>query len=336
MNIKRFIDFQRAVARLLLTAVAVVAGGLSMQALAAATITASAASPDARVAYRMVHVDGIRIFYREAGPRNAPALLLMHGFPSSSHMFRNLIPALANRYHVVAPDYPGFGYSDFPDPKRFRYSFDSYARLMDKFTQQLGLSRYALYIQDYGAPIGLRLALLAPERVTALIVQNGNAYEEGLSRDWDPLKAYWRDPSPANREKLRGWLTADGIRLQYAAGLSTEQAALLSPDTWHLDWALLSRPGNIDVQLDLFGDYQTNVALYSKFQAFFREHQPPTLIVWGCKDPFFTVEGARAYRRDIPDAELQLLDAGHFALETNAAEITALVRDFLRRRLTTG
>lgn len=290
---------------------------------------------DTKVQHRFIVVDGVRIFYREAGSKDAPTLLLMHGFPSSSHMFRHLIPALADRYHVVAPDYPGFGNSDFPDPKSFRYSFESYARIMVKFTQAIGLKWYALYIQDYGAPVGLRLALLAPERVTALIVQNGNAYDEGLSKEWDPLRAYWREPTPANSEKLRGWLNPEGIRLQYTAGLPSSQFTLLSPETWMLDWSLLSRPGNIDVQLDLFGDYQTNVALYPKFQAFFREWQPPTLIVWGKYDPFFTVEGAKAYKRDLPNAELHLLDAGHFALETHGPEITALIRESLGRRLGT-
>lgn len=280
--------------------------------------------------YRSVRVDGLKLFYREAGSPDAPALLLLHGFPTSSHMFRNLIPALADRYHVVAPDYPGFGYSDFPDRPQFRYGFASYAEIIDKFTQAIGLNRYALYIQDYGAPVGLRLALRAPERVTALIVQNGNAYEEGLSDAWAPIKTYWHEPTAANREKLRGWLTLDGTRSQYTTGLSDSQVELVSPDSWMLDWSLLSRPGNIDLQLDLFGDYQTNVALYPQFQAFFREHRPPTLIAWGRNDPFFTVAGAQAYRRDLPNAELHLLDAGHFALETNGAEIAAHIRRFLR------
>lgn len=304
-----------------------------MQAEAAEHQTPGPEVPAPGVAYRNIEIDGVRTFYREAGPADAPTLLLMHGFPSSSHMFRELIPGLADRYHVIAPDYPGFGYSDFPDRERFSYSFDSYARLMDRFARRLGLEHYALYIQDYGAPIGLRLALLAPERVSALIVQNGNAYEEGLSADWDALKEYWRDPTARSRDKLRGWLTADGIRQQYTAGLSTEQAARISPDTWSLDWSLLNRPGNIDLQLDLFADYRSNVALYPQFQRFLRERRPPTLIVWGRHDPFFTVEGAQAYRRDIPDAELHLLDTGHFALETHASQIIALIRDFLARRL---
>lgn len=289
----------------------------------------AATAEQRRTHYRTVQIDEIKLFYREAGSPAAPALLLLHGFPTSSHMFRDLIPALADRYHVVAPDYPGFGYSDSPDRGKFQYSFASYAGIIDKFTQAVGLQRYALYIQDYGAPVGLRLALRAPERVTALIVQNGNAYEEGLSEAWNPIKAYWHEPTPANRDKLRGWLTLDGTRQQYTAGLSEAQVELVSPDSWMLDWSLLSRPGNIDLQLDLFGDYQSNVALYPEFQAFFRQQRPPTLIVWGKADPFFTVAGAEAYRRDLPHAELHLLEAGHFALETNGPEIAAHIRRFL-------
>jgi pimeloyl-ACP methyl ester carboxylesterase len=316
----------------------VLQGGFAVHAQ---TAPASATTPtpilaphaDTKVRHRSIDVEGVRIFYREAGRRDAPTLLLLHGFPSSSHMFRHLMPALADRWHVVAPDYPGFGASEFADPKSFRYSFESYARVVDRFTQALGLERYALYIQDYGAPVGLRLALRAPERVSALVVQNGNAYEEGLSREWEPLQAYWREPTAARREQLRGWLGADGTRAQYTAGLADAQIELLSPDTWVLDWALLSRPGNLDIQLDLFGDYQSNLALYPAFQAFFRERRPPTLIVWGERDPFFTVAGARAYRRDLPQAELHLLDAGHFALETHGQEIAALMRDFLGRHL---
>lgn len=237
---------------------------------AASVIAPSPASADVRVAYRTAEVDGIHIFYRESGPRDPAHARLSHivaHVPGSYSGARG--PLSRDRAGL-----PGLRLQRFPDAKRFHYSFDSYARMMERFTRHIGLYRYALYIQDYGAPVGLRLALLAPERVTALIVQNGNAYQEGLSKDWDPLRAYWRDPSPANREKLRGWLTADGIRLQYAAGLSADQAAQLSPDTWTLDWALLTRPGNIDVQLDLFGDYQTNVALYPEFQAFLRERRP--------------------------------------------------------------
>lgn len=289
--------------------------------------------PVPSVQHRNLDVDGLRLFYREAGPRDAPVLLLLHGFPSSSHMFRHLIPALSDRYRVIAPDYPGFGYSAFPAREHYAYSFAAYAQLMKRFTEQLGVQRYALYIQDYGAPIGLRLALLAPERVSALIVQNGNAYAEGLSAGWDPLKAYWREPSAVNREKLRGWLDDEGIRQQYIAGLAPEQIESLSPDTWTLDRVLLARPGNVDVQLDLFGDYRSNVELYPQFQAYFRKHHPPTLIVWGRRDPFFTLAGAQAYQRDLPEAELHLLDAGHFALETQGAQIAVLMHEFLARRL---
>jgi pimeloyl-ACP methyl ester carboxylesterase len=305
---------------------------LTGAALARSTPARAEQAPTAeqiRTHYKTVQIDGLKLFYREAGSPAAPALLLLHGFPTSSHMFRDLIPALADRYHVVAPDYPGFGYSDFPDRDKFQYGFAAYAEIVDKFTQAIGLHRYALYIQDYGAPVGLRLALRAPERVTALIVQNGNAYDEGLSEAWAPIKAYWREPTGANRDKLRGFLTLEGTRSQYTTGLSDTQVALISPDSWTLDWSLLNRPGNIDLQLDLFGDYQTNVALYQRFQAFFREHRPPTLIVWGRNDPFFTVAGAQAYRRDLPHAELHLLDAGHFALETHGAEIAANIRRFL-------
>ncbi len=308
--------------------------------LAARANAQTTPSTDATVAdrpptrYRTADIDGLKIFYREAGPADAPAVLLLHGFPTSSHMFRDLIPALADRYRVVAPDYPGFGYSDFPDRQQFPYGFATFAEIIDKFTQSIGLDRYAIYIQDYGAPVGLRLALRAPERITGLIVQNGNAYEEGLSDAWAPIKDYWRDPTPANRDKMRGFLTLDGMRQQYTAGLSAAQAELVSPDSWMLDWSLLSRPGNIDLQLDLFGDYRRNVALYPQFQAFFREHRPPTLITWGRHDPLFTVAGAEAYRRDLPDAELHLLDAGHFALETNAPEIAAHIRRFLATQRT--
>lgn len=281
------------------------------------------------IRHRSVLVDSIQVFYREAGSVHNPTVLLLHGFPSSSHMFRHLINQLADQYHVVAPDYPGFGYSESPPRSQFQYSFAHYAQIIQHFTQAIGLPSYALYIQDYGAPVGLRLALLDPIKVTALIVQNGNAYEEGLSAQWAPLKAYWQDPSPARREKLRSWLTQEGVKLQYTAGVPEADLALLSPDTWTLDWALLNRPENIDIQLDLFGDYKTNVALYPKFQEFFRKFQPPTLIVWGRHDPFFTVKGAQAYHRDLPNAEIHFVEASHFALETHGSEIGKLVHQFL-------
>lgn len=283
------------------------------------------------VRYNSVVVEGLDIFYREAGPSDGPTLLLLHGFPSSSHMFRDLIPALATTYRVIAPDYPGFGQSAFPDPKSFRYTFERIAGIIEDFTEALRLDRFALYIQDYGSPVGLRLALAKPERVTALIVQNGNAYEEGLSRDWGPLKAYWEDPTPANRKVVQAWLDPEGIRQQYVAGVPAALVPLFSPDTWTLDWARLSRPGNIEAQLNLLYDYRTNLSLYSRFHEFFRSYQPPTLIAWGRYDPFFTVAGAEAYRRDLPNAELHYLETGHFALETHADRIASLIRDFMAR-----
>jgi pimeloyl-ACP methyl ester carboxylesterase len=322
----------KATRRDALTAAAV---GISATAASSSGAIASTSRHTKRnagsVRYQTVDVDGLNVFYREAGAHDAPGLLLLHGFPTSSHMFRNLIPLLADTYRVVAPDYPGFGYSAFPDRRTYDYSFDAYARLIGRFAQTIGLDRYCLYIQDYGAPVGLRLGLLHPERVTGLIVQNGNAYEEGLSREWEPLKAYWRDPSSANRETLRGWLSREGVRQQYAAGLPEHLVNRLSPDSWTLDWALLTRPGNIDLQLDLFADYQSNIALYPEFQAFFRNHRPPTLIAWGRRDPFFTEAGAKAYMRDLPDAELHLLEGGHFALETNLEEIADLMIAFRKK-----
>lgn len=281
------------------------------------------------VRHRTVKVGNLEIFYREAGRPNAPAILLLHGFPTSSHMFRHLIPALADRYRVVAPDYPGFGNSSFPDRKGFTYSFANLAQTIAKFTDAVGLNRYAIYIQDYGAPVGLRLALLRPDRIVAIITQNGNAYEEGLSEGWDPLRAYWADPTPENRATLAGWLGEAGTKLQYTAGVRQDQLERLSPDNWTLDWTKLARPGNADAQIDLFGDYKTNVALYPAFQRYFRERQPPTLILWGKNDPFFTVAGARAFLRDLPNAELDLIDASHFLLETHGPYAAYLIRRFL-------
>lgn len=269
------------------------------------------------VRHRTVKVGDIEIFYREAGRADAPAILLLHGFPTSSHMFRHLIPALARRYRLVAPDYPGFGNSSFPDRRSFRYSFANLSQVIAQFTDAVRLQRYAIYIQDYGAPVGLRLALMRPDRVAAIITQNGNAYEEGLSEGWDPLRAYWANPTPENRATLAGWLGEAGTKLQYTAGVAQDQLERLSPDNWTLDWTKLGRPGNADAQIDLFGDYKTNVALYPAFQRYFRDRRPPTLILWGRNDPFFTVAGARAYLRDLPTAELELVDASHFLLETH-------------------
>jgi pimeloyl-ACP methyl ester carboxylesterase len=286
-----------------------------------------------KVHHQTVVVDGLDIFYREGGSRRAPVLLLLHGFPSSSFMFRHLLPALADRYRLVAPDYPGFGFSSFPTADQFDYSFENYARVLDAFTQEVGLDRYALYLHDYGCPIGLRLALLHPNRVTGLIVQDGNAYEEGLGSQWDTAKAYWSDPTPENRERLPEWLNAEGTREQYTAGVPAEQIRLYAPDTWTLDWALMSRPGNVEVQFNLFTDYRTNVQLYPRFQEFFRKYGPPALVIWGKYDAYFDVAEAECYRRDLPEAEVHVLEAGHKALETHCAQVAALIREFLARKL---
>jgi pimeloyl-ACP methyl ester carboxylesterase len=281
--------------------------------------------------YRSATVQGVELFYREAGPADAPAVVLLHGFPTSSHMYRNLIPALADRYRVIAPDYPGFGQSGVPDRKAFQYTFARFADLMDGLLEQLRVTRYALYVQDYGAPVGYRLALKHPERVTALVVQNGNAYEEGLREFWRPLKAYWADGSTASREAMRAGLTLAATRSQYLDGV--RDPSRVSPDNWVHDQALLERPGVDEIMLDLFKDYATNVALYPEFQRFFRVRRPPTLIVWGKNDAIFPAEGAYPYLRDLPDAELHLLDTGHFALEDKGGEIATLMRDFLARKL---
>ena len=280
---------------------------------------------------RKVDVDGLEVFYREAGPADAPVLLLLHGFPSSSHMFRDLIPKLAGEYRVIAPDLPGFGQSAMPAREAFAYTFDKLARVIDRFTEVLGLRRFALYVFDYGAPVGWRLATWHPERITALVTQNGNAYEEGLSEGWNPIQAYWRDPSAANRDALRQFLAPQSTQWQYTHGVS--DAARVSPDGYTLDNWYLSRPGADDVQLDLFLDYASNVALYPAFQAYFREHQPPLLAVWGRNDPFFLPAGAEAFKRDIPDADVRFFDTGHFALETHADEIATAIRGFLAKTL---
>lgn len=279
------------------------------------------------IAYRSVNVDGLKIFYREAGPANAPTLLLLHGFPSSSHMFRDLIPLLAEQFHLVAPDLPGFGRSDMPAREDFDYTFDHLADVIDRFTEVKGLDRFALYVFDYGAPTGIRIATKHPERITAIISQNGNAYEEGLSEGWNPIRAYWEDRSRANREALRSFLSPETTRWQYTHG--TPDPTMVSPDGMTLDDAYLARPGADDVQLDLLGDYHTNVALYPAFQEYFRQHQPHFLAVWGRHDPFFLPAGAEAFQRDLPHAVVRLLDTGHFALETHAEEIADTIRAFL-------
>jgi pimeloyl-ACP methyl ester carboxylesterase len=281
------------------------------------------------VTYRTADVDGFKIFYREAGDRAKPTLLLLHGFPSSSHMFRDLIPLLAERFHLVAPDLPGFGLSEIKPRGKFTYSFDNLAKVIGRFTEVIGLDRYALYVFDYGAPTGFRIALAHPERVTAIVSQNGNAYEEGLSEGWNPIQRYWREPSDANRQTLRELLTPASIRWQYEHGVA--DTTKISPDGSALDAWYIQRPEVDEIQLDLFGDYASNVALYPAFQAYFREHQPPLLAIWGKNDPFFLPPGAEAYKRDIQHADVRLLDTGHFALETHATEIAAAVADFLAR-----
>jgi pimeloyl-ACP methyl ester carboxylesterase len=285
---------------------------------------------DMTVTYRTQSLGEVEVFYREAGPKDAPVVLLLHGFPTSGHMFRDLIPALAHRYRVIAPDLPGFGNTKTPPRGQFEHSFDKMAEVVGRFVDALGLERFALYIFDYGAPTGLRLAMRRPHQITAIVTQNGNAYVEGLSPAWEPWQAYWREPTPQRREACGVSLSDDAIRFQYQHGAP---AGRVSPDGYTLDMHYMRRPDAEEIQLDLILSYRTNVALYPQFQAYFREHRPPLLSVWGRNDPFFIPPGAEAYRRDIPDAEIHFLEAGHFALETHHAEIAALMRDFLGRRV---
>ena len=279
------------------------------------------------IAHRHADVDGFNVFYREAGRPGAPKLLLLHGFPSSSHMFRDLIPLLADRFHIVAPDLLGFGQSDMPSRDDFAYTFDNLANVIDRFTEVIGFDRFAVYVFDYGAPTGFRLAMRHPERITAIVSQNGNAYVEGLSDGWNPIQAYWKEPSQANRDALRALLAKDTTVWQYTHGVSDPTA--VSPDGYSLDDYYMNRPGAHDIQLDLFGDYQSNVALYPAFQAYFRTYQPPFLAVWGKHDPFFLPPGAEAFKRDLPNADVRFFDTGHFALETHAADIAAAISEFL-------
>lgn len=329
-----FENDRRSALKLGVAGLGVLAASASAFAQSAKTTVGNATTgkPDTQVTrHRMAKVDGIDIFYREAGPANAPVVVLLHGFPTSSRMFRNLIPALSDRYRVIAPDYPGFGQSAVPDRKDFKYSFATFAELVDGLLTQLNAKRYALYVMDYGAPVGYRLALLHPERVTALVVQNGNAYEEGLKDFWKPIKAYWANDTAENRNALRAGMTLEATKFQYVDGV--RDPSRVDPDSWVHDQALLDRPGLAEIQLDIFKDYGTNVALYPKFQEFFRTRKPPTLIVWGTNDVIFPADGARAYLRDLPDAEMHLLDTGHFALEDKGDEIATLMRDFLGRKL---
>ena len=283
------------------------------------------------VRYRTVEIDGLDIFYREAGDPGSPTVLLLHGFPTSSHMFRNLIPALAKRYHVVAPDYPGYGNSSAPSVDDFDYTFDNVARIIDAFTSKIGLDRYSLYVMDYGAPVGFRLATAHPERVESLIIQNGNAYEEGLLGFWDPIKAYWYDRNEKNGAALRDLLTLSSTRWQYTQGTRDPEA--ISPDNWNVDQPLLDREGNQELQLAMFHSYGSNPPLYPQWQEYFRMHQPPTLIVWGKNDPIFPEAGAHPYKRDLKDLEFHILDTGHFALEEDGDRIAELMIHFLNRKV---
>jgi pimeloyl-ACP methyl ester carboxylesterase len=294
----------------------------------------SATTTRSEIALRTAAVGPVTVFYREAGDRQNPTLLLLHGFPSSSHMFRDLIPLLADHYHIVAPDLPGFGFTTTLERGAFAYTFHNLAKVIEDFTDAIGLRRYAIYVFDYGAPVGFRLAVSRPERITAIISQNGNAYEEGLSEGWAPIQTYWREPSEENRNALRSLLTLEGTKWQYLHGVADETT--VAPEAYWLEYALLCRPGNDEIQLDLFGDYATNVALYPKFHAYFAAHKPPFLAVWGHNDPFFLPPGANAFKRDNPNAEVHFLDTGHFALETHAVEISSTIQEFLGRVVARG
>ena len=316
---------------------AVAAAILSLHAPGVMAAPAAAKEPvnvasTAAVSYRTVKVDGVKVFYREAGPKNAPVLLLLHGFPTSSQMFRNLIPQLADRYRVIAPDYPGYGQSDMLPMDKFQYSFDNLAQVIDKFTAAIGITRFALYVQDYGAPIGYRIAAAHPERISAIVVQNGNAYDEGLDNEfWVPAKAFWADKSVANGDKLRPLFELPATQWQYSEGYRDPMH--ISPDAAATDQFYMDRPGNKDIQLEMFYSYGSNPPLYPGWQAYFRKHQPPMLIVWGKGDKIFPPAGAHPYLRDLPKAELHLLDTGHFALEEDSAKVAQLMRAFLKRNI---
>lgn len=294
-----------------------------------ATLTTVSAVSAPRVSFRAAKADGVDVFYREAGPADAPAILLLHGFPTSSHMFRELIPRLARKYHVIAPDLPGFGFTVVPDERKYAYKFDSIAKTIQAFTEAINLKRYAIYVFDYGAPTGFRLALAYPERVTAIVSQNGNAYLEGLGDAWDPIKQYWKEPTKEHRDALRPFLELDATKWQYTHGAPADRP--VDPAAYTLDAALMQRPGNAEIQLDLFLDYASNLALYPAFQQYFRTSQPPTLAIWGRHDPFFIPPGAEAYKKDNPNAVVRMLDAGHFALETHVEEIAEAIDQLLER-----
>jgi pimeloyl-ACP methyl ester carboxylesterase len=276
-----------------------------------------------------IQADGVTVFYREAGPKDGPVVLLLHGFPASSFQYRELIPRLADKYRVIAPDLPGFGFTEVPAERNYKYSFDAIAKTILAFTDALQLKRYALYVFDYGAPTGFRLAMAHPERITAIVSQNGNAYEQGLGDAWAPIQLYWREPTPAHRETVHQALSPEGIRWQYTVGVP--DPSIIKPEGYTLDAAMIARPGNMDIQLDLFLDYANNVKLYPAFQQYFREHKPPLLAIWGKHDPFFIPAGAEAFRRDNPNATVELLDTGHFALETHVTEIAIKMRELLTK-----
>ena len=315
------------------TFVAQAAGLLTASEVLPATAQSPSEKPRVPLtSIRRIHADGVNLFYREAGPADAPVILLLHGFPASSFQYRELIPRLADRYRVIAPDLPGFGFTEVPDERHYKYTFDALAKTILTFTDALHLTRYALYVFDYGAPTGFRLAMAHPERITAIVSQNGNAYTEGLGDAWAPIRRYWEDPSAENRETLRQALDPAGLRSQYTDGVPHPER--IAPEGYTLDTALMARPGNMDIQLDLFLDYANNVKLYPKFQEYFRNSKPPLLAIWGKHDPFFIPAGAEAYRRDNPNATVQFLDTGHFALETHVEEIALATRHLLSN--TTG
>jgi pimeloyl-ACP methyl ester carboxylesterase len=274
-----------------------------------------------------IEADGVSVFYRQAGPPDAPVILLLHGFPASSFMYRHLIPRLADSYRVIAPDLPGFGFTEVPAERQYTYTFDDLARTLSSFTEALQLDRYALYVFDYGAPTGFRMAMTHPARVWAIVSQNGNAYEEGLGDAWAPIQHYWREPTPENREAVRRELSPEGIRSQYTYGVPNPER--IAPEGYTLDAAMIARPGNMDIQLDLFLDYASNVSLYPAFHQYFRKSKPPLLAIWGKHDPFFIPAGAEAYRHDNLNAIVQMLDTGHFATETHVVEIAAAMKEFL-------
>ncbi|WP_256012367.1 alpha/beta fold hydrolase [Desertivirga xinjiangensis] len=277
-----------------------------------------------------IEINGIKIFYREAGDKRNPSLLLLHGFPSSSVMFKNLMISLSDKFHLVAPDYPGFGFSDFPQMNEFEYSFSNISACMEQFVETIGLDTFVIYLHDYGSAIGLRLCINNPEKILGLIVQNGNAYAEGLGSQWDETKDFWANPTEEKKKKVMSFLSEDGTKMQYTAGLPDNLLYHLGPELWTLDWALISRPGNIEMQFHLNCDYQSNLQMFEKYQYYFRKYQPPAIIVWGKYDVFFSIEEAYCYQRDLPAAQLHILEGGHMALETNFDEVRSLIKNFLR------